>query len=95
MTVAVATALAEERKITMAHAKMTPSSSIPTIVDILREAGRRARSRGAAQVTPLDVRLAAQLFAPWGSRASPCGKPFDLAGVSAEVDDESASTDGG
>ena len=75
MTVAVATALAEEKKITMAHAKVAPSSTAPTIVDILKEAGRRARSRGAAQVTPLDVRHAAQLFAPPRASLAPI-KPF-------------------
>ena len=63
-TLAVAAALVNEQRLASAFASTTPTSPAPTVVDILREAGRRARSRGASQVTPLDVRHAAQLFAP-------------------------------
>ena len=63
-SLAVAVALVAEQRLASSFAETTPTSSAPSIVDILREAGKRARSRGASQVTPLDVRHAAQLFAP-------------------------------
>ena len=54
-TVAAIAALVAEQRTAELFASTTPMSPAPTIVDILKEAGRRARSRGAAQVTPLDV----------------------------------------
>ena len=74
-TTAVLAALAVEQRTAELFASTTPMSPAPTIVDILKEAGRRARSRGAAQVTPLDVRHAAQLFAPPRASLVP-PKPF-------------------
>ena len=72
---AVLAALVVEQRTAELFASTTPMSPAPTIVDILKEAGRRARSRGAAQVTPLDVRHAAQLFAPPRASLVP-PKPF-------------------
>ena len=74
-TSAVIAALTAEHQTAKLFASTTPASPAPTVVDILREAGRRARSRGAAQVTPLDVRHAAQLFAPPRASLVPL-KPF-------------------
>ena len=74
-TKAVIAALKAEHQTAKLFASTTPASPAPTVVDILREAGRRARSRGAAQVTPLDVRHAAQLFAPPRASLVP-RKPF-------------------
>ena len=74
-TSAVIAALTAEHQTAKLFASTTPASPAPTVVDILREAGRRARSRGAAQVTPLDVRHAAQLFAPPRASLAPL-KPF-------------------
>ena len=74
-TVAAIAALVAEQRTAELFASTTPRSPAPTIVDILKEAGRRARSRGAAQVTPLDVRHAAQLFAPARASLVP-PKPF-------------------
>ena len=59
-TIAAIAALVAEQRTAELFASTTPMSPAPTIVDILREAGRRARSRGAAQVTPLDVSSATQ-----------------------------------
>ena len=74
-TIAAIAALVAEQRTAELFASTTPMSPAPTIVDILKEAGRRARSRGAAQVTPLDVRHAAQLFAPPRASLVP-PKPF-------------------
>ena len=74
-TRAVIAALTAEHQTAKLFASTTPASPAPTVIDILREAGRRARSRGTAQVTPLDVRHAAQLFAPPRASLVP-PKPF-------------------
>ena len=83
-TVAAIAALVAEQRTAELFASTTPMSPAPTIVDILKEAGRRARSRGATQVTPLDVRHAAQLFAPPRASLVP-PKPFVDPGTAREI----------